>query len=211
MLGNKFLVILVKPLFINAIEIDKAMTQKIESLLLDMNQRYQILFEKKEEGWYACSLPLQGNCMDMISYLHILLKPYEALFTLGIATQEKSENKARSQAYQYAVNAMKQLERQRKRRDYRYLYQMINVSNKYKAFMIAFNMMMQLECNIQNNWTQKQRDMIYYVYFEKQNQKTTAERFNVSQPNVHQVLKKANYVLYRDLMQSYQRILEDII
>lgn len=203
MMGNKFVAIFLKLISLNENE------EQMENILTEVNRRYQAKFEKEEDK-YICYMPLQKDCMDMISYIYMMIQPHDVVFAMGVS-EEMNEHRAIEVAYRQAKVALKQLLRQRKRRDYRQLYAKIQLPSEYKALSIAFNTMLLLDCEIQNRWTQKQRDIVSFGYFEEKNQKETAEHFHVSQPNVHQVLKKANYSLYRDIRKSYQSIFEQMI
>ena len=210
MMGNKYVAILIKPLATEKQEKLKK-KKKLESILLDVLNRYHVEFVKnqKDDG-YVCHMGLQPDCMDVIAYCFMRMHPYEALYTLGMSVSQNSESKAKEDAYQQAKTALKQLGKMRKRRDYRELYIKVALPSENKALETALNTIVLLDCDLQNHWTQKQRDIVFFGYFEEKNQKETAEYFKVSQPNVHQVLKKANYALYRDIRKSYKQIFEQI-
>lgn len=208
---NKYIAILVKPVMLDIANEDINIEQKLADSISQISHRYQVDFEELPDSEsYVMYMPLQSNCMDIVSCLRLLVKPYELLITIGVCKAKTNENKSQELAFHQAKVAMKKLEKQRKRHDYRHLNMKVQLPSEYETLLISMNMMILFDCDIQNGWTKKQRDTVFATYFEGMNQKEVAQYFHVSQPNIHQVLKKAKYSLYRDIMNTYYHIFENM-
>ena len=208
---NKYIAILVKPVVLDIANEDINIKQKLNDSMSQISHRYQVDFEELEGlESYVMYMPLQSNCMDIVSCLRLLVKPHELLMTIGVCKAKTNENKTKEHALHQAKIAMKKLEKQRKRHDYRNLNMKVQLPSEYEMLSVSMNMMILFDCDIQNSWTQKQRDTVFVTYFEGMNQKEAAQHFRVSQPNIHQVLKKAKYSLYRDIMNTYYQIFESM-
>lgn len=204
--GSKYIALLIKPLLLESQQEQVCFNEKLKDSFLHITHRYQITFEELlDHGEYVAYIPLRNDCMDIIACLRLLMQPYQLLFAIGVC--ELDEDVQSYEAVRSQANvAMKKLEKQRKRLDYRNLNMKIELPKEYETLSISLNMMLLFDCDIQNGWTQKQSDIVYVTYFDGMNQKEVAQHFKVSQPNIHQVLKKANYSLYRDIMNTYRNI-----
>lgn len=149
--------------------------------------------------------------MDMLKQIRFMLYPNIVLYGIGVGQihleYDLSSQYKRENAFYNAQSAIKLLNKlQEDSADS--VQTRIVLGYEDMILEEALNALFDMEQNLIAQMTEKQYEMIHETYFDHLTQKQLAMRHQVSQPNVHQILKKGGYRAYRNQMCTYQRIFE---
>ena len=155
------------------------------------------------------------NTMEIIQYIKKELSPVTIRFGIGvgsISTDIDSEISfgADGPGYYMARKSIDNLKLLEKRNG-KAMYDIeIRINGNNELQEESLNSIFKLLCSIESEWTEKQREIIYYLLFARTNQTETANHFNVTQSNIQQILAKSHYYVYKEVLDSVNRILSEV-
>ena len=139
------------------------------------------------------------NTMDNILKVVLMIKnefyPLSVRFGLGV-TSDADISK------EYSLQALNTLEVLRHKKECALSDVYFKLDEEFETKEIALNTICKLLYVLEQNWTDKQRNLIHLMIFEGMNQATIANEFGVSASNVQQMLKNGNYFAYKDTLES---------
>lgn len=155
------------------------------------------------------------NVMNIIQYIKKESYPVKIRFGVGIGaiTTDIDSNisiGADGPGYYKARDSIEQLKILEKKKESEYGDIQIKIDGDNNFQELSLNSILKLMYCIEKEWTKKQREVVYYILFEKQNQTETARYFNVTQSNIQQILSKTHFYAYRDAFNSVNKILSEV-
>lgn len=75
---------------------------------------------------------------------------------------------------------------------------------------ILINVIFSLLYALKKHWTDRQREVVHASYYYTVRQSRIAEMFNMTQPTIQLILKRANYIKYRNAMETLEKIFSEI-
>lgn len=148
-----------------------------------------------------------GNrIMDIIHYIRNEVYPVEIRFALGIGTITTEINPRMAigsdgPGYYMARESMNFLKETEKKNSRANTNLYIRIQNNLENELLL-NVIFKLMYSIEKKWTNKQREVINYLIFNKENQMSVANHFKVSQSNIQQIMHSGNYYVYKEAFDS---------
>lgn len=155
------------------------------------------------------------HVMDIIQYIKKELYPVKIRFGIGIGAITTNINSMMSigadgPGYYKARESIDQLKILEKKKTSTYGDIQIKIDGDNNLQELSLNSILKLMYCIEKEWTKKQREVVNYVLFQKKNQTETAHFFNVTQSNIQQILSKTHFYVYKDAMDSVNKILSEV-
>ncbi|MFR5747906.1 MAG: hypothetical protein ACLUD4_03150, partial [Thomasclavelia spiroformis] len=75
---------------------------------------------------------------------------------------------------------------------------------------LSLNTIFKLLYSIETKWTDKQREIINYLIFEKVNQTKASIQFNVTPSNIQQILAKSHYYAFKEAFDAVNVIFSEV-
>lgn len=155
------------------------------------------------------------HVMDIIQYIKREAYPIKIRFGIGIGAITTDINAMMSigadgPGYYKARDSIEQLKILEKKNESTYSDVQIKIDGDNNLQELSLNSILKLMYCIEKEWTKKQREVVYYVLFEKKTQTETAHYFNVSQSNIQQILSKTHFYAYKDAFDSVNKILSEV-
>lgn len=153
--------------------------------------------------------------MDIIQYIKKETYPITIRFGIGIGAITTDINSkisigADGPGYYKARDSIEQLKVLEKKNESTYSDVQIKIDGDNSSQELSLNSILKLMYCIEKDWTQKQREVVNYVLFEKKNQTETAHYFHVTQSNIQQILSKTHFYAYKDAFESVNKILSEV-
>ena len=155
------------------------------------------------------------NVMNIIQYIKKETYPVKIRFGVGIGAITTDINSnisigADGPGYYKARDSIEQLKILEKKKESEYGDIQIKIDGDNNLQELSLNSILKLMYCIEKEWTKKQREVVYYVLFEKKNQTETARYFDVTQSNIQQILSKTHFYAYKDAFNSINKILSEV-
>ena len=202
-----------------SIEDRKKIQNKLNNILNEINK----IFSNSISSNFTITLgdEFQGllhsgeHVMDIIQYIKKEAYPTKIRFGVGIGTITTDINTmisigADGPAYYKARESIEQLKILEKKKESSYSDVQIKIDGDNNLQELLLNSILKLMYCIEKEWTEKQREVVNYILFEKKTQIKTAKYFNVSQSNIQQILSKTHFYAYRDAFDSVNKILSEV-
>lgn len=197
----------------------KAVQDKLKTILGEINEKYKediiskflITLGDEFQGVLAdCR-----NVLKIVEEIKMKLYPIELRFGIGvgmITTDVDSEMAlgADGPGYYMARNAMNMLKENEKKNKTVISDVRIAVDNNEGETVILINTILELIKAIEQNWTDRQREIIWTMQEHREGQKRAAERLGIAQPAVHKALVKGRYYVYAKAIKDLERVLGGI-
>ena len=155
------------------------------------------------------------NVMNIIQYIKKEVYSIKIRFGIGIGAITTDINSkisigADGPGYYKARDSIEQLKTSEKKKEREYGDVQIKIDGDNNLQELSLNSILKLMYCIEKEWTKKQREVVYYVLFEKKNQTETARYFDVTQSNILQILSKTHFYAYKDAFNSINKILSEV-
>ena len=156
------------------------------------------------------------HLMDIIQFIKTEAQPIEIRFGIGVGTITTAINPDAAigtdgPAYYMArecIDNMKMAEGT-KGRVCGNVQIRIDSSNHLQE--LSLNTIFNLMYCIEQNWTVKQKAIVYYALLHREKQTDIAKQFNVSQSHVQQVFSKTHFYAYKDAYDSVNTNLKEVL
>lgn len=199
---------------------DRKGTQiKLCTVLNEINEKYKSLISAKfmiTLGDEFQGLLCNGEgVLDIIEEIQREMYPVEIRFGVGvgqITTEINAEMAigADGPGYYKAREAIEILRRSEYRNKTQAANIRIEVENDENSIAIMLNTIFSLIAVIQNNWSERQREIVWAYEKYGGSQLECAERLNVSQSSVQRSLINGNYYAYKDAKETVNTVLKEI-
>lgn len=200
------------------LESRKDTQDKLKRILNEINQKYsdditsKFLITLGDE--FQGLLSHGKNLVNIIQEIKMRLYPVEIRFGIGIGKITTEINTdmalgADGPAYYYARNAINLLKDNEKKNKKVISDIYIEAENKKEVMLI--NTIFELMKVIEQDWTEKQRVIIWDMIQNQDTQKNIAIRNGVTQPSVNKMLSKGNYYVYDKAVKSTSEVLGEYI
>ena len=156
------------------------------------------------------------HLMDIIQFIKTEAQPIEIRFGIGVGTITTAINPeaalgADGPAYYMArecIDNMKMAERTKGRVCGNV---QIRIDSSNHSQELSLNTIFNLMHCIEQNWTVKQKEIVYYALLHREKQTDIAKQFNVSQSHVQQVFSKTHFYAYKDAYDSVNTNLKEVL
>jgi len=196
----------------------KAIQDKLKSVLEEINSEY------KEEiasrfiitlGDEFQGLLLKGNnLLKIIQEIKSALYPVELRFGIGVGKITTDINMemalgADGPGYYKAREAIEIIKENEKKN--RAVVSDIRVEKeKADEQVLLLNTVFELMKAVENEWTKRQREIIWNMLKYQDGQQKAAQRMGITQAAVHKVLIRGNYYVYEKAMKNVREVLGEI-
>lgn len=199
---------------------DRKGTQiKLCAVLNDINEKYKSVISAKfmiTLGDEFQGLLCNGEgVLDIIEEIQREMYPVEIRFGVGvgqITTEINAEMAigADGPGYYKAREAIETLKHSEYRNKTQAANIRIEVENDENSIAIMLNTIFSLIAVIQNNWSERQREIVWTYEKYGGSQSECAERLSVSQSSVQRSLINGNYYAYKDAKETVNTVLKEI-
>lgn len=86
----------------------------------------------------------------------------------------------------------------------------VEVECDNKNTMILLNSMLSLITVLKESWSDRQREIIWDMLEHQDNQIEAAKRLQVTQPTIQKSLARGNYFIYKDAVDTIEKVLSEI-
>ncbi len=192
---------------------------KLNSVLNDINAKYKSLISAKfmiTLGDEFQGLLCRGDgVLDIIEEIQRAMYPVEIRFGIGvgqITTEINAEMAigADGPGYYKAREAIETIKDSEYRNKTQAANIRIEVENDENSVTIMLNTIFSLMAVIQNNWSKRQREIVWAYEQYGGSQLECAERLKISQSSVQRSLINSNYYAYKDAKETVDTVLKEI-
>ncbi len=192
---------------------------KLKTVLNEVNEKYKLVISAKfmitlgdEFQGLLCS---GDRALEIIEEIQRQMHPVEIRFGIGIGqitTEINSEMAigADGPGYYKAREAIEILKHSEQKNKTQAADIRIEVENDEHSIAVMLNTIFSLIAVIQNNWSKRQREIVWT--FEKYggSQLECAKRLNISQSSVQRSLINGNYYAYKNAKETINTVLKEI-
>lgn len=192
---------------------------KLKSVLSEINEKYNSVISAKfmitlgdEFQGLLCS---GDGVLEIIEEIQRQMHPVEIRFGIGvgqITTEINAEMAigADGPGYYKAREAIEILKNSEQKSKTQAADIRIEIENDENSIAIMLNTIFSLIAVIQNNWSERQREIVWA--FEKYggSQLECAKRLNVSQSSIQRSLANGNYYAYKNAKETINTVLKEI-
>lgn len=192
---------------------------KLNSVLNNINAKYKSVISAKfmiTLGDEFQGLLCRGDgALDIIEEIQRAMYPVKIRFGIGvgqITTEINAEMAigADGPGYYKAREAIEMLKNSEYRNKTQAANIRIEVENDENSITIMLNTIFSLMAVIQNNWSGRQREIVWAYEQYGGSQLECAERLNISQSSVQRSLINSNYYAYKDAKETVNTVLREI-
>lgn len=192
---------------------------KLNSVLNNINAKYKSVISAKfmiTLGDEFQGLLRRGDgALDIIEEIQRAMYPVKIRFGIGvgqITTEINAEMAigADGPGYYKAREAIEMLKNSEYRNKTQAANIRIEVENDENSITIMLNTIFSLMAVIQNNWSKRQREIVWAYEQYGGSQLECAERLNISQSSVQRSLINSNYYAYKDAKETVNTVLREI-
>ncbi len=195
--------------------------KEIQDKLNEVLKQINIKYKKDIESKFVITLgdEFQGllskgdRVLQMIQDIRVGLYPVEARFGIGIGEITTDINTemalgADGPGYYRARDAV-EIVKVNEKKNRRVATDIYLKSNNEKQNLLI-NTIFELIRAIEQEWTERQREVIWNLLQYQDGQQKTAMRMGITQSTVHKVLAKGNYYVYEKAIKNVGEILGEI-
>jgi len=156
------------------------------------------------------------NIMKIISKIEREMYPVKLRFGIGIggmATEINMEMSigADGPAYYMARDAINYLKAVERRKQTNPVDIRIEIDGNYnKELALMLNTIFSLLTVIKEEWSDRQREVIWDMLEHQDNQTDVAKRLNIKQPTVQKSLSKGKYYAYKEALDTIEKVLGEV-
>lgn len=192
---------------------------KLNSVLNNINAKYKSVISAKfmiTLGDEFQGLLCRGDgALDIIEEIQRAMYPVKIRFGIGvgqITTEINAEMAigADGPGYYKAREAIEMLKNSEYRNKTQAANIRIEVEDDENSITIMLNTIFSLMAVIQNNWSGRQREIVWAYEQYGGSQLECAERLNISQSSVQRSLINSNYYAYKDAKETVNTVLREI-
>lgn len=192
---------------------------KLRNVLEDINKAYAKDISSKfiitlgdEFQGLLCS---GANVMNIILELERKMYPVKIRFGVGVGGITTGINNemaigADGPGYYKARSAIEYLKEKEKRKQTNPADIRIEVDGDNQVSEIMINTILSLMTVIKEDWTDRQREIIWDMLEHQDSQASVAKRLNIKQPSVQKSLANGKYYAYKDAMEIIGEALAEI-
>lgn len=197
----------------------KIFQEKLSKTLDEVNQIYSGSISSK----FTITLgdEFQGllhsgeHIMNIIQYIKKEVYPVKIRFGIGVGSISTDINYeisigADGPGYYKARDCVDELKMLEKKKESAFGDIQIKIDGDNYLQELSLNSLFKLMYSIEKNWTEKQRQIVNYILFERVSQTNVAEYFNVTPSNIQQILSKTHYYAYKEAFDSINKILSEV-
>jgi len=197
----------------------KEVQNRLKNVLGKVNERHKNQLASK----FIITLgdEFQGLLCDGTSVMHILLEietamhPVRIRFGFGVGAITTDINPAMSlgadgPAYYNARSAVEFLKENENKKKAIPLDYFLAAGNENDETALWVNTIFSLLKVIEDSWSERQREIIRYTLFHKENQSQIALQFKIKQPAVYKNLEKGNYYTYKQALETLEQAFGEI-
>ncbi|MCI8599255.1 MAG: hypothetical protein HFJ10_12595 [Lachnospiraceae bacterium] len=199
------------------LELRKEIQDRLKKTLEEINIKYKKNIQSKfviTLGDEFQGLLLEGEkLLHVIQYIRMKLYPVEVRFGIGVGEITTDINTemalgADGPAYYRARDAIEIMKANEKKN--RTVESDIRLENDNMNQKMLINTIFELIRVIEQNWTERQREIIWNLSQYQDGQQKTADRIGITQSAVHKALTKGNYYVYEKAMKNVEEVLGEI-
>lgn len=192
---------------------------KLNSVLNNINAKYKSVISAKfmiTLGDEFQGLLCRGDgALDIIEEIQRAMYPVKIRFGIGvgqITTEINAEMAigADGPGYYKAREAIEMLKNSEYRNKTQAANIRIEVEDDENSITIMLNTIFSLMAVIQDNWSRRQREIVWAYEQYGGSQLECAERLNISQSSVQRSLINSNYYAYKDAKETVNTVLREI-
>lgn len=192
---------------------------KLNSVLNNINAKYKSVISAKfmiTLGDEFQGLLCRGDgALDIIEEIQRAMYPVKIRFGIGvgqITTEINAEMAigADGPGYYKAREAIEMLKNSEYRNKTQAANIRIEVEDDENSIAVMLNTIFSLMAVIQNNWSRRQREIVWAYEQYGGSQLECAERLNISQSSVQRSLINSNYYAYKDAKETVNTVLREI-
>lgn len=197
----------------------KNVQTKLKSVLNRVNEKYESAISSKfliTLGDEFQGLLREGDCViDIIEEVQREMYPIQIRFGIGvgeITTDIYSEMAigADGPGYYKAREAINELKCSEQKSKTQPAEIRIEIEDDRHSISLMLNTIFSLMAVIENNWSKRQREIIWDFEKHKGSQLECAERLMISQSSVQRSLMNGNYYAYKDAKDTVDNVLKEI-
>lgn len=156
------------------------------------------------------------HLMDIIQFIKTEVQPIEIRFGIGIGTITTAINPdaalgADGPAYYMARECIDRMKMAKGTKGRVCGNIQIRIDNSKHSQELSLNTIFNLMSCIEQTWTVKQKEIVYYALLNREKQTDIAHHFNVSQSYIQQTFSKKHFYTYKDAYDSIHTMLGEII
>lgn len=192
---------------------------KLNSVLNNINAKYKSVISAKfmiTLGDEFQGLLCRGDgALDIIEEIQRAMYPVKIRFGIGvgqITTEINAEMAigADGPGYYKAREAIEMLKNSEYRNKTQAANIRIEVEDDENSIAVMLNTIFSLMAVIQDNWSRRQREIVWAYEQYGGSQLECAERLNISQSSVQRSLINSNYYAYKDAKETLNTVLREI-
>lgn len=199
------------------LESRKEIQDKLNKTLKEINVKYEEDIESKfvitlgDE--FQGLLSKGGQLLHVIQDIRMQLYPVEVRFGIGIGEITTDINTemalgADGPGYYRARDAIEIIKANEKKN--RTVVADIRLENDNEKQKILINTIFELVRVIEQEWTERQREIIWNIWQYQDGQQKTAQRMGITQSAVHKALVKGNYYVYEKTLKNVGEVLGEL-
>lgn len=156
------------------------------------------------------------NIMKIISKIEREMYPVKLRFGIGIGGMATEINREMSigadgPAYYSARDAINYLKAVERRKQTNPVDIRIEIDGNYnKELALMLNTIFSLLTVIKEEWSDRQREVIWDMLEHQDNQTDVAKRLNIKQPSVQKSLSKGKYYAYKEALDTIEKVLGEV-
>ncbi|AJA49128.1 hypothetical protein CPAST_c30620 [Clostridium pasteurianum DSM 525 = ATCC 6013] len=193
--------------------------EKLREVLNDINEYY--LNDISSKFMITLGDEFQGllysgaNVMNIISEIERKMYPVKIRFGVGVGDITTHINKemplgADGPGYYKARAAIEYLKQNEKRKQTNPADIRIEVDGDNQSTTLMINTILSLISAIKEDWSDRQREIIWDILEHKDSQTNVAKRLNIKQPSVQKSLANGKYYAYKEAVEAIEKALEEI-
>lgn len=200
-----------------SLESRKAIQDKLKKVLEEINIKYKKDITSKfiiTLGDEFQGLLANGrNLLNIIQDIRIGLYPVEFRFGIGVGEITTDINTemalgADGPGYYKARNAIEIMKENEKKN--RAVMSDIRLEINDEKQKMLINTIFELMKALEQNWTERQREIIWNMLQYQDGQQKVASRIGITQSTVHKALIKGNYYVYEKAIKNTEKILGEL-
>lgn len=192
---------------------------KLKAVLSKINQKYESVISAKFTitlgDEFQGLLCVGENVIDIIEEIRREMSPVQIRFGIGVGEITTDINSdmalgADGPGYYKAREAIEMLKRNEQKSKTQASDIRIEIEDDRSSVTAMLNTIFSLMAVIQNNWSDRQREIIWEFDKNKGSQSECAERMKISQSSVQRSLVNGNYYAYKEAKNTVNSVLREI-
>lgn len=193
--------------------------EKLKNILKEVNVKYEQDISAKfmvTLGDEFQGLLCNGeNVINIVEEIQRKMYPIEIRFGIGVGAITTEINPEMSigadgPSYYKARNAIEFLKRNERKNKNHNSDIRVEIDEEIELTTEMLNTILSMLTVVKNNWTDRQREIIWDMDKYQNGQKKCAKRLGIAQSSVHRGLTNGNYYAYKEAMETIENVLREI-